>query len=326
MSKKINELNYLGLSAMLRAKEAKLLGRDQLERMLTESFSDACRAAADAGYRDMSELDVNGINAALNERMAEELSELRLSVPDPVLLRILCLQYDCHNAKVLVKSGGDLEANAALLSASGCYAPEMLKAVYESDQDNGDLTPEFAEAIREARNVLARTGNPQISDYLLDKAYFAALLKEAKGTGRPYYVNYVRNRIDKVNLRSLLRTMEMGKRGELLGSALVDGGTIALDQIADPALTKDDVIRLYSATIFDRAAEAADMTAFEKAADNAENDAVASSSLLAFGPEVVLEYISALENEITSLRIILTGKKMGIGADTLRERLRESYV
>lgn len=327
MAKKINETNYVCLSASLRAKEAKLLTREQLERMLSEpSFSDACRAAADAGYADMSDLDVNGVNAALEARLAEELEELRQSVPDGALLRILCLQYDCHNAKVLVKAGGDAEAGGSLFSGAGCYSVEQLREVYLADNENGELTPAFAQAIRDAKVALARTGNPQLSDYILDRAYFAELLREAEATGRLYYVSYVRNRIDKVNLRSLLRTMEMGKRGELLKSALIEGGSIGLDQIADPALSREDVEKLYASTIFDRAAGAADMTGFEKAADNAELDAVAGSSLIAFGPEVVLEYISALENEIMSLRIILTGKKMGVGADTLRERLRENYV
>ncbi|MBR1659446.1 MAG: V-type ATPase subunit, partial [Oscillospiraceae bacterium] len=102
--KKLKETDYIALSAMLRAREARLLGRDQLERMLSEgSFAEACRVAADAGYADMSECDAAGINAALAERYVSELAEVRDMLPDKSLLRILCLQYDCHNAKVLVK-------------------------------------------------------------------------------------------------------------------------------------------------------------------------------------------------------------------------------
>ena len=324
--KKIKELNYLSLSAFFRTKEAKFLTREQLERMLSDNYADACRVAAEAGYADMAGMDAAGINAALEARWAEELAELREMAPDEVLPRLLSLQYDCHNAKVLVKGEGDTEKNAALFSDAGWWTVEQLLAVYAADNENGDLPAEFAQAIRDAKVALARTGNPQISDYLLDKAYFAMLLSDAKATGRPFYVNYVRNRIDKVNLRSLLRTLDMGKRGEALSNALIEGGTVELDQIKDPALTREDVARLYAPTIFAHAAEETGMTAFEKAADNAELEYVGGGSLVAFGPEVVLEYFAALENEIMSLRIILTGKKMGMGADTLRERLRENYV
>ena len=325
---KLKATDYICLSAMLRAKEAKLLSRDQLERMLGEQgFSEACRIASDAGYADMSGMDAAGINAALAARYAEELADMRELLPDKTLLRLLCLQYDCHNAKVLVKSGGDIsEKNAGLYSGNGCYSLEELKAVYDADGENGELPEAFAEALRGAKTALARTGNPQISDYLLDKAYFAALDAEAKATGRSYYMEYVRNRIDKVNLRSLLRTLEMNRRGDLLDNALVEGGSVSLDQISDPGLSREDVVRLYAGTIFGKAAEEESVTGLEKAADNAELDFIRGGSLIPFGPEVVLEYFTALENEIMSLRIILTGKRMGIGADALRERLRENDV
>ena len=311
---------------MLRAREARLLRAEQLERMLSDSFADACRTAAEAGYQDMSGMDTDGVNAALAARRAEELADLRELAPDKSLTRLLCLQYDCHNAKVLVKSGGDTRKDAALYSPDGCFTVEQLKAVYDADSDDGELPPRFAEAIRAAKVALARTGNPQLADFLLDKAYFALMRDEAEATGRSYYTDYVRNRIDKVNLRSLLRTLDMGRRGEALASALIEGGSIGLDQISDPALTREDIVKLYAATPFGAAAEAEGMTGFEKAADNAELEAIAGGSLIAFGPEVLLEYVSALDNEIMALRIILTGKLLGVGADTLRERLRENYV
>ena len=304
-----------------------MLSREQLERMLTEpSFAEACRAAADAGYGDMAEKDTDGINAALDARRAAEIEDLRQMLPDAELLRLVSLQFDCHNAKVLVKSEGDEHRAEPLYSPAGIYTPEQLREVYASEYGDGELTGTFADAIREAKVTLARTGNPQIADFLLDKAYFAELLRTAEETGRGFLKDYVRARIDKVNLRSLIRTLGLPRRGELLASALIEGGTVGLDQIRDPNLGREDILKLYAPTIFAAAAEKTDMTEFEKAADNAERDFVSSCALISFGPEVVLEYVSALENEIMSLRIILTGKRMGIDADTLRERLRESYV
>ena len=49
--KKIKDNQYICLSAILRAKEAKMLTRAQMERMLTEtSFPDVCRIASECGY------------------------------------------------------------------------------------------------------------------------------------------------------------------------------------------------------------------------------------------------------------------------------------
>ena len=50
MSKKVKDTEYICLSAILRAKEARLLNRAKLERMLAEpDFADVCRIAAEAG-------------------------------------------------------------------------------------------------------------------------------------------------------------------------------------------------------------------------------------------------------------------------------------
>jgi carbamoylphosphate synthase large subunit len=37
-------------------------------------------------------------------------------------------------------------------------------------------------------------------------------------------------------------------------------------------------------------------------------------------------YLAAMENEVTSLRMILTGRLAGLPSDTIRERLRECYA
>ena len=326
-TKKLKEKNYITLSAVLRAKEARLLSRERLERMAGESYAEACRSASDAGYPDLAEADVEGINAALEEHLSREREEVAELAPEETLLRLTGLQYDCHNAKALVKAEGDAARTEAVFSRAGCYSLDQLLEAYSAEEEeSAGLPAPFAAAIREARKALARTGNPQLSDFILDRAYFAQLLAEAEASGRPVLRKYVRDRIDKVNLRSLLRTMSMGKRGDLLDRSLIPGGSVPLDQIADPELPREEVERLYASTIFEKAAGEKGMTAFEKAADNAELAAVGSVSLMAFGPEVVLEYLTALENEIVSLRILLTGKRMGIGAETLRERLRDSYV
>lgn len=328
MSRKIKDSEFLCLSAILRAKEAKLLTRADLDRILNEpSFDDACRVVAEAGIGDMTGMNAKGVNEALAAYRARELAEISEIIPDPGILDLFRMLYGYHNAKVIVKSKGDLSQNAYMLSESCRYDVEDLLEVYRDDEAPiGALPAAYVAAIREAKHTLARTNNPMLADFIIDKAYYSEQLREAAKFNKPYVVNYVRHRIDKANLRSTLRTLYMGKRRELLQYALMEGGTISIDEILGSMDTKDDLVRLYSSSIYYKAAEAPNMTEFEKAADNAEKDYVLSGNYIAFGPEVVLEYGSALENEITSLRIILTGKLMGIDSAKLRERLRESYV
>ncbi len=327
MSKKIKDNQFICLSAILRAKESRMLSGAKLERMLAEpSFADACRIASEGGYEDMSQMDVAGINASLAAFRARELAEIADLAPDVSVLDLFRMRYGYHNAKVLVKSLGDTEKDAGLLSDAARFSLEQLLEVYRSETGNGELPAGYAAAIREAKTALARTGNPQIADYILDKAYFTEQLREAKKSGKPFITDYVRLQIDKSNLRSALRTLGMQRREELLDYALIEGGTVSLEELRGSMETKEDLQRLFAPTALGKAAAADGMTQFEKEADNAVRDYVLQSNFISFGQEVLVEYLSALENEITSLRIILTGKRMGISEAKLRERLRESYV
>ena len=326
--KKIKDTQYICLGAILRAKEAKLLTWAQIDRMLSErEFSDACRIAAEGGYEDMSCMDVNGVNDALARFRALQVAELNDLVPDFAVLDLFRMKYGYHNAKVIVKSRGDVEKNRYLLSDSARFSEEELLEVYQSEDGDGNLPHGYAAAIREARNALAKTGNPQISDFILDRAFFSELLKEAAKSNKPYIANYVRMQIDQANLRSLIRTKGMPRQEELLRGALIEGGSISPEEIlAALGSGHEQVVALYSGTEFRKAVDEADLSMFEKEADNAMHDYVLRVNMITYGPEVIIEYLSALEHEITTLRIVLTGKLMGIPEEKLRERLRDRYV
>lgn len=325
--KKIKDNAYICLSAILRAKEARLLSADQLDRMLRErEFSAACRVAVEGGYEDMSCMDVNGINEALARFRAAEVAELGELVPDNAVLDLFRMKYGYHNAKVLVKSGGDPERYHALLSDSARFSVEELLEVYRSETGDGALPHGYAVAIREARNALARTGNSQLADFILDRAYFSEMLKEAGKSRKPYIIEYVRAQIDRANLASVIRTQGMARREELLQDALIEGGTIGVEEILCAAGSRENLLELYANTDAGRAAAVEDLSAFEMESESAIRAYVRRAAYIPFGPEVIIEYLSALENEISSLRIILTGKLMGISEETLRERLRDRYV
>ena len=68
------------------------------------------------------------------------------------------------------------------------------------------------------------------------------------------------------------------------------------------------------------------MTAFELACDNAVMAYVSNAKLAAYGEEPVIAYMAAVESEITTVRMILTGRLAGIEPQTIRERLRDMYA
>ena len=191
MSKKISDTEYLYLSAMLKAREANMLTRDKLERMLAAgSFNDAAKLLQESGWPDMSGLNAAGVDKALSERRREIFAELERSLPEKALLEIFRARYDYHNAKAIIKGEG-IGVNADhILSGAGRVDSARLEESFRED-DFRYIPEKLGAAMAEAKGVLARTDNPQAADFVLDKAYFAEILSLADEVSAPFAAQYV---------------------------------------------------------------------------------------------------------------------------------------
>ena len=326
----MNKEAYLCLSAMLRARETRMLTADRAARMLEASgFEESVKLLADCGYEDLSGLNAAGIDAALSERRAAILSELENLVPDKALVELFRLKYDYHNAKAVLKGEAMGVDPLRLMSSSGRVAPEKLKAAYDEERVS-DLPPVLGAAMVEAGSTLARTANPQLADFELDRACFDEMKTIAAELDNPFLAGYVKLLIDAANLKSAVRTARMRKSADFLSSVLIKGGA-DVDRIA--AADGDGLAAIFAHSPLEKAAAAGaeaiaggSMTAFELLCDNAVNDYLRSAKLVSYGPEVVAAYVAAVETEITAVRMILTGSLAGVDAETIKERLRDLYA
>ena len=322
---------YLYISAVLRAREPRMLSRERAERLLdAPSFADCAKTLADSGYEDMSQMSADEIDRALSRRRAAVFKELAGLLPDEKLIDVFRVRYDYHNAKVVLKSEAVGAEPLPLMSASGRIPPETMLNAYREERAV-DLPGKLAEAMKAGKELLARTANPQLADFLLDKAYFAELqdLSEALDSG--FIKRYVAALADATNLRSAVRTLRMGKNADFLREALVPGGTVSEERILASA-TGDALLALFGGELSDAAAlgaaaaEGGPLTGFELACDNAVSKVLGDAKLVAYGEEPVVAYLAAVESEITAVRMILTGRLAGIEPQTIRERLRDLYA
>lgn len=323
---------YLCLSAMLRAREPKLLTNERAERMLdAPSFEEAAKLLTDCGYEDMSSMSAGEIEAALAEHRAQVLDELEQLSPSKEIVDVFKMKYDYHNAKTLVKAEAVGTDPARLLSASGRIAPEELTAAYNEGRW-AELPDVMGDAMAEAKAVLARTANPQLADIVLDQAYFNELKNAAQATESSFLTGYAELLTDCANLKSAVRTLRMGKNGDFLQSVLLSGGSVDEARIA-AAGDIDGVAALFSSTVLDKAAalgveavSGGSVTAFELACDNAVTAYLTDAQLISYGCEPVIAYMAAVEGEITAVRMILTGRLSGVSPEIIRERLRDLYA
>ena len=333
MSKKPKDTDYLHISARLRAMEGRLLTRERRERMLeARSDEDAVKVLTECGWEGLDTLDVGNLETALTRSRDAAFAELRALAPDPALVDVFRVKYDYHNAKALIKCAASGQDPAAMLSPAGRYAPDGLREALEAEEAPGTVSPALWKAAREASDALASTGDPQRSDFILDRAYFGELLEIARETGSEFLLEYVRLRIDSANLRSAVRSIRQKKGPDFLGRVLVPGGTVAPEAISAAAIAGNPLEPLFpealraAAALGDSITGGGSQTAFERECDNALGAYLRKSRMVPFGEAVLISYLAALENDLTAVRIILSGRMAGVSAEAIRERMREAYV
>ena len=326
------DLDYLTISARVHAMENRLLSREQMERMIeARDVEEAVKVLTECGYPVLETVT----NAALEEMLAQSQAalyhDLGSAVGEKKILEIFQSKYDYHNAKVLVKAEAQGVSADRLLIRGGRYAPDRLKEDYERE-DLRACSDYFRRGIARARETLGSTGDPQVADFILDRAYFEELTALAKACESPFLLGYVALCIDVANLRSAVRAARLGKGIEVLNQVLIPGGNVPVRLLA--TARGDELGTLFRTSPLAKAAElgaslavpgGGSLTEFERLCDNAILNYLAGGRRVAFGEQPIIGYLYAREAEITAIRILMTGRMAGLDGDTIRARLRETY-
>ena len=161
------------------------------------------------------------------------------------------------------------------------------------------------------------------------------MLACAKMGGDDVHIGFVRTRIDLVNLMICLRLVRMkaGEQGEiLLDQALLAGGMLDTAKLMQAYREGEDaLIGLLARTEYDRFADAlrqSDKTAAsaERLADDFFMEQVRKVKYTTFGASVPAAYFYAQEYAVKNIRIVVAAKNAGLKPETIRERIRTSYV
>ncbi|MDR0819200.1 MAG: V-type ATPase subunit [Oscillospiraceae bacterium] len=325
MAKKIKDTDYLFLSSYIHAKESKLIGKAGLERMLeARDVEDALTALAEAWQLNFEAEDISAFEQILAKRRYDVLAEMSKFAPNPAIVDAFRVKYDYHNAKTLVKSQCAGVPADHLLIASGRVAPEKLIAAF-LENNFRDLPEKMSSAIKEAVDILAKTSDPQLSDFALDKAYFYEFQTYADESGSEFLKGYVKLSVDAANLRSSVRAVRARQE-----QALLDGGAVTPDRIKKAISKPETLPDLFNGTELHTAVGAAKaaitggaVTEFELLTDNALLKYLAQAKSSGFSEKPLIGYICAVENEIAAVRTVMVGRFAGIDPATIKSRLRE---
>ena len=326
------DLDYLTISARIHAMENRLLNTERMERMIeARELSEAAKVLTECGYGDMGQVTPGAVEETLSKAQADLYHDLSTAVGNRALLDVFRCTYDYHNAKVLVKAEALGVNQDALLMGGGRYAPQKLAEDYGREDLRG-CSDIFRRGVARARETLGATGDPQLADFILDRACFEELTDLARQADSKFLEGYVALSIDVANLRSCVRAARLNKGGEFLQQVLVPGGTVPLRTLA---LAKGEelgnVFRsgpLAHAAALGAAVSAPGsgaLTEFERECDDAVMDYLSAARRVAFGEQPIVGYLYAREAEMTAIRTILSGRMAGLDGDTIRQRLRRTY-
>ena len=234
------------------------------------------------------------------------------------------MKYDYHNAKTLIKAAAVGTEADRLLMEGGRWTAAQIKDAFQRDSLR-DFTDPFRQAVTQARELLNGGGDPQLADFVLDRAYFEEMRAAAQTTGSSFLQGYVRLLIDATNLRSAVRAARMGKGSDFLRRVLLPNGDIQIDGLLAAGSGGADLAGIFAHTYLTAAAQegaavmrGGSLTGFERLCDDAVMHYLAQARRIPFGEQAVIGYLYARESEFTAIRTILSGRMAGLDADTIR--------
>lgn len=332
----LGKKDYIFASSRVRSVEKHLLSRDKAEAMIdSKTPEDALKILYDLGYGNESEtLSPRQFETLLTEEIGKVYSFVRGIAPDETELYPFLYPYDYHNLKVLLKAEFlDMDPEPFLMAVGTIPAARMTVLVRE--RNFVGLTDRMRNGILEVVDVFSRTKDPQVIDFIFDKACCAEMQESAAAGGNEFITDYVKLQIDIINLKSFVRCRQMGKPWDFFSQVFIDGGRIQeklftgsydepYEQFAEKLIPYGLSLAMAEGGAMLR--ETGRFTALERLCDNRLVEFAKAAKYISFGIEPLAAYLIAKEAEIRTVRIIMTGLLQKLSKEEMAERVRETYV
>lgn len=324
----MSKTKYTYAVARIRALEVSLLTNAVIEQLLAcKSAEQALQFLVEKGWGDLTAgtLDADEVLNKEEEKMWQTIREV---APDMHVFDVLSLPKLYHNLKAAIKEVCTEVENKNIFY-DDCEIPgeEMFALVQNKEFDK--LPGNMSATAREAFDTLLHTRDGQLCDLIIDHATLEAMLEAGKKSGEKIIEEYAQTAVAIADIKIAVRSQKTGKNAEFMKKAMVNCSEINVDQLTQAALAGVEEIAQYlEGTSYREGADALRISpsAFERWCDNKMTDSMRSQKYESFSVGPLLAYLLARQNEIKTVRIILTGKQNEFTDEAIRERIREMYV
>lgn len=316
---------YTYAVARIRAKELSLLNRQDLEQLLAyKTEQDCLRFLVDKGW---GETGMDG-EEMLSHELDKTWNAIQELVPDLSAFSVFLYPVDYGNLKAAIKSAVTDNRPERLYLYRGSMDPEQMEQAAQK-HDFSNLPPIMREAAAQAFQTLLHTGDGQLCDIILDRAALAAIQQAGKDSDSPLIRDYAELVVATADIKIAVRGQKTGKTREFLRDAMIPCDSLRIEDLIEAAISGRDALNQYlSNTKYAHAVEELKKSpsAFERWCDNELMALIRSQKTNPFTIGPLAAYILARENEIKTVRLILSGKRNQLDEGAVKERLRELYV
>ncbi len=337
---------YAFANGSVKSLEKGLLNKDILDRMIKSSD-------AASTLKILTESDLNDYSFDLNNpaNFEESLNQELLNTYDIIkniskistfnfLYFTFASKYDFHNIKVLIKSKYlKKDTSHELLSPIGTVDIEKLNLAIKDDKYE-NIPNSFEVLIKKTFSEYNKYKDPEVIDFVLDKERYVMIFNKIREieiieSEELFLKRFININIDLNNIINCIRAKTRGEKKSFIKEFLIPEGDFKIEKIIeiyDSPLSSWCEKLIY--TEYKNIVETGvnyfqknnSLMELEKLKDNFILNFSKIGKLITFGIEPLVGFITAKENDIKNIRIILSGKLNKLTPDQIKERVRDTYV
>jgi len=341
-----NQEEYAFANGRIKKLEKELLNKDILDRMIKSSdIVSALKILTESDLNDYSFDFTNpsDFEDSLNKELLHTYDIIKsiskVSTFNFLYFTFAC-KYDFHNIKILIKSKYlKKDISNELFSPIRTIDIEKLNSAIK-DEKYEDIPDSFEFLIKKTFSEYSKFNDPEIIDFILDKERYIMIFNKIKEveiieTEELFLRRFIKINIDLNNIISCIRAKVRGDRKSFTKEFLIPEGDFKIENIVeiyDSPLSSwcEKLIHTDYKNIVETGVnyfqKNNSLMELEKLRDNFILNFSKIGKYVTFGIEPLVGFITAKENDIKNIKIILSGKLNKLTPDQIKERVRDTYV
>ena len=323
------DTKYTYAVARIRALETALFTSATIDQLLACQDEEQClQFLQEKGWGDAdTPVNAEAILTREQEKIWETIKDLGV---DMSVFDVLSYPNLFHNLKAAIKDVCTEENGKGMniyYDDTSISPDEMLEIVRSKDFSR---LPKFmVQAARDAYETLLHTRDGQLCDVIVDRACLEAVYEAGRAAKDSIIKEYAESTVAIADIKIAVRSQKTAKNMDFMKRAMAECESINVTQLSKAAVSgMDAIVEYLSGTAYAEGGRAiADSpSAFERWCDDRIIQTMQPQKYQTFSVGPLVAYVLARENEIKTVRIIVSGKRSKMSDDSIRERVREMYV